>query len=171
MGILDDDDLEEIDELIEKENLFHPMDLNNSSVQAIFNRCLKKDNTKEIRYSTLFNKDLGYEKTDIPVHFDKDLIKQNTKIIKYLYGQLSVIHNGLFSVTFDTVQIKYDGTQWTKNNGIIMEFFHLGVAANIMSPFSANSQCAGFIKIEPTLSPKDPNFPTWWEEHKSEWED
>ena len=21
-----------------------------------------------------------------------------------------------------------------------------------------------------TLSPKDPNFPAWWEKHKSEWE-
>lgn len=25
--------------------------------------------------------------------------------------------------------------------------------------------------VKPTLSPKDPNFPAWWEQHKSEWED
>ena len=25
--------------------------------------------------------------------------------------------------------------------------------------------------IKPTLSPKDPNFPAWWEAHKSEWEE
>lgn len=24
--------------------------------------------------------------------------------------------------------------------------------------------------ITPTLSPKDPAFPAWWETHKSEWE-
>ena len=26
-------------------------------------------------------------------------------------------------------------------------------------------------ELKPTLSPEDPNFPAWWEEHKSEWED
>lgn len=26
------------------------------------------------------------------------------------------------------------------------------------------------ISITPTLSPKDPNFPEWWEQHKAEWE-
>ena len=25
--------------------------------------------------------------------------------------------------------------------------------------------------VRPTLSPKDPAFPAWWEEHKGEWED
>ena len=24
--------------------------------------------------------------------------------------------------------------------------------------------------ITPTLSPKDPAFPAWWEQHKAEWE-
>lgn len=24
--------------------------------------------------------------------------------------------------------------------------------------------------LTPTISPKDPNFPEWWEQHKSEWE-
>ena len=26
------------------------------------------------------------------------------------------------------------------------------------------------MPITPTLSPKDPNFPAWWEAHKAEWE-
>ena len=25
--------------------------------------------------------------------------------------------------------------------------------------------------VKPTLSPKDPAFPAWWEAHKAEWED
>ena len=28
-----------------------------------------------------------------------------------------------------------------------------------------------YAPIKPTLSPKDPNFPAWWEEHKAEWEE
>jgi hypothetical protein len=147
------------------------MDLNDGNVQAIFKRCLKNDNTREIKYSAMFRKEHGYEKTEIPVAFDKDLIEQNSKNIKYLFGQLDVHHKGIPSITSDTGRIKYDGTQWTQNNGILMAFFHLGNGANILSSFVAKFQQAGLVKIKPTLSPKDPNFPTWWEEHKSEWED
>lgn len=152
-------------------NSFTPCDLNEGNVQAIFNRCLKTDETKEIEYTTLFKKEFGYEKTETPVHFDRDILDQNIPTIKYLYGQLKRIHEGLFSINSDNGRIKYDETQWTKNNGILMEFLHLGVGAYIMTPFMAKGQKAGLIEIKPTLSPKDPNFPAWWEEHKSEWEE
>ena len=151
-------------------NEFQPIDLNGGNIQAIFNDCLKNENTKDIEYSTLFRKDFGYEKTEIPVHFDKDLIKQNAKSIEYLFGQLDARHKGEIAINPDTGRIKYDGTQWTQNNGILMEFFHLGLSANLMTPFSAQKQHAGFVNIKPTLSPKDPNFEAWWAEHKLEWE-
>lgn len=52
-----------------------------------------------------------------------------------------------------------------------MQLFHLGVGSNTISAFNINGH-SGFIHgILPTLSPKDPNFPAWWEEHKSEWEE
>lgn len=34
-----------------------------------------------------------------------------------------------------------------------------------------NFSSAVLLPILPTLSPKDPYFPAWWEEHKSEWEE
>lgn len=55
--------------------------------------------------------------------------------------------------------------------GIIMELLHLGVATGSISPFLADSKTAALIAYKHTLSPKDPNFPAWWEEHKSEWEE
>ena len=33
-----------------------------------------------------------------------------------------------------------------------------------------NSNGAMLLPVLPTLSPKDPAFPAWWEEHKAEWE-
>lgn len=51
-----------------------------------------------------------------------------------------------------------------------MEFLHLGNAVKILGPFSSLAKKAPLLTIKPTLSPKDPNFPTWWEEHKAEWE-
>lgn len=52
-----------------------------------------------------------------------------------------------------------------------MQFFHLGVGSNTISPFTVNGNSGFKHKIIPTLSPKDPNFPEWWEKHKSEWEE
>ena len=53
-----------------------------------------------------------------------------------------------------------------------MQFFHLGVVSDTIYPFNIYGD-SGFQRFElpPTLSPKDPNFPEWWEKHKSEWED
>lgn len=54
-----------------------------------------------------------------------------------------------------------------------MEFLHLGASSSIESitPFLAMDNCTSLNdNIKPTLSPKDPNFPAWWEKHKTEWE-
>ncbi|MCD7945207.1 MAG: hypothetical protein LUF81_01100, partial [Clostridiales bacterium] len=59
----------------------------------------------------------------------------------------------------------------TRNNGIIMEFLYLGNAIGIVTQFNKKYKNAAYIHTLPTLSPNDPNFPEWWKEHKSEWED
>ena len=60
-----------------------------------------------------------------------------------------------------------------KIHGIILSFLHLGYANHLFNSFvripSGDFAYVPFIK--PTLSPKDPNFPAWWEEHKSEWKE
>lgn len=150
---------------------FEPLELTEGNVQAIFNRCLKTAETKEIEYATLFREDLGYEKTEIPVHFDKKRLKTNEKAIRYMFGQLAVVHKGKFTITEDEGTIKYDGSRWTANSGIRAMLLHIAAGAHIMTPFVAKEQRAGLIKLSPTLSPKDPNFPAWWEAHKAEWED
>ena len=40
-----------------------------------------------------------------------------------------------------------------------------------MGTFIADGQKASIIKMNPTLSPKDPAFQAWWEAHKGEWEE
>ena len=61
MGILDDDDLMEIAQLVEEANKFKPQELNEANVQAIFNRCLTKTDSKEFSYASLFPTTHGYE--------------------------------------------------------------------------------------------------------------
>ncbi|MCD7945595.1 MAG: hypothetical protein LUF81_03155, partial [Clostridiales bacterium] len=65
----------------------------------------------------------------------------------------------------------YKNEIWTTNKGTLMQFFHLGVATNIIFPFTKNG-CSMYQRgIASTLSPNDPNFPEWWAKHKSEWEE
>ena len=125
--------------LKDTDTISYALDLNEANVQAIFNRCLKTAETKEIEYATLFRKEFGYEKTEAPVHFDQETIKANKQTIKYLFGQVQIVHRGEFSITEGKAAARY-------------------------------GQKASIIKMNPTLSPKDPAFPAWWEQHKSEWE-
>lgn len=53
-----------------------------------------------------------------------------------------------------------------------MELLHLGRAIHFILPFNNTTKTTRFSPFHSqTLSPNDPNFPAWWEEHKSEWEE
>lgn len=119
----------------------------------------------------LFKKDLGYEKTEIPVHFDKQQLKANEKTSRYLFGQIEIFHQGKFAITEDESTIRYDGSRWTANSGIRAILLHIAADAHIMTPFVAKEQRAGLIRLSPTLSPKNLKLAEWWEAYKAEWED
>ena len=62
---------------------FHPIDLNEDNVQAIFNRCLKTDETKNFENVILYTTDFGFEETENPIVFDKDVIQKNEGILNF----------------------------------------------------------------------------------------
>ena len=157
--------------LKDTDTISYALDLNEANVQAIFQRCLKTAETNEIEYAVLFRKEFGYEKTENPVHFDLEKINTNKQTIKYLFGQVQIVHRNEFSITEEKAATRYDGTKWTSNHGFLMMFLHLAAGAHIMGPFIADGQKASTVKLSPTLSPKDPAFPAWWEQHRAEWED
>ena len=51
-----------------------------------------------------------------------------------------------------------------------MQFLCLGNIINAFPSFLAQIDSTVLLLNDSTLSPKDPAFPAWWEEHKSEWE-
>ena len=54
--------LDRADEMAKaKANSFLPIDLNEANVQAIFNRCLAKADSKDFSYAALFPTTHGYE--------------------------------------------------------------------------------------------------------------
>ena len=154
---------------------FTPLELNEGNVQAIFNRCLATEETTEYVESILQQTIHGYDKDSNPILFDKQKLLENLKTIRYLYGQLATAHNDTNTINTEedsknNVMTDYSGKVWTSSSGILKQFFHLGVGTNTISPFNINGH-SGFIHgILPTLSPKGPAFPAWWEAHKAEWE-
>ena len=75
------------------EKKYVAIELNEVNVQAIFNRCLKKEDTKEVVRTALFTTLLGYtDEEEIVIAFDKEALRKNEKNIRYLYGQLKSTH-------------------------------------------------------------------------------
>ena len=157
-----------------KAKAFHPNDLNEGNVEALFNRCLatKETPNSDVQLSILFRKIMGYEKDSDPMAFCRSKVEQNKKNILYLLGQLDSVHRGSRIITAKESIFRYDGKQWATSNAVIGELYHLAEAADGIYPFVKKYNDASTAPdVKPTLSPKDPAFPTWWEAHKAEWED
>ena len=90
------------------------------------------------------------------------------------------VHAGNKTLQINEAFLTYSGTHWTTNKGVLLEFLYLGATCDghaLISIFDARTDfCdkpnSAFLSAhKPTLSPKDPAFPAWWEAHKGEWED
>ena len=139
MGLLDDVFGNELDNMLNQ----YPAcveDLNEGTVQAIFNRCFGAK---------------GADGQSI------ERCAENKKSIAYLYGQLQLVHTPRADGILFTegCYVRYDGKIWTNDKATMVKFFHLREAALLTH-----------VNFKPTLSPKDPSFPAWWEAHKAEWE-
>lgn len=165
--------------LEESSNQFKPQELNEENVHAIFNRCLAEiEDRKTTTLATLFPPELGYEDNpDAQVLFQTDALLQNKKNIEYLYGQLKEVHDEtpVRRVSFWDFSVAYSGKPWTQEEQAVLQLLYLGVNYHLLliEPFWAKNDTSRIFKgkpVKPTLSPKDPAFPAWWEEHKAEWE-
>lgn len=179
MGLFDDED-DELDDLLESVKKYPSCvaELNEGNVQAIFNRCLAKKDTPKTTTGILFPITTGYKfGDDLGIGFDQDKIKLNKQNIEYIYGQLANVHTGKTPqdrLTVESFLKSYQGISWTENKGLLLQLLYLGSTTDttLISLFNAKDNATTFVDtLKPTLSPKDPNFPAWWEEHKSEWEE
>lgn len=154
---------------------FTPCDLNEGNVQAIFNRCLPVPGCPEV-CCELFPPVLGYSSKDYrsAYGFDEKAISANKKNIQYLFGQLLSVHIKKDILTMDDFSKNYLGETWVSDKAYLLELLYLGNCSGVdlIHPFNArkNDTTRLILPITPTLSPKDPAFPAWWEAHKGEWE-
>ena len=161
-----------------EEQGFRPIDLNEANVQAIFHRCIAKEGTPEDQCfnSILFSRLRGYSPdAERIVVFNREKVLANKKNVQYLYGQLKNVHAGNDNLQINEAFLTYSGTHWTTNKGILLEFLYLGAindGHSLLAAFDGgtSSTILNTDTIRPTLSPKDPAFPAWWEANRAEWE-
>ena len=73
---------------------FTPVELTESFVQSIFNRCLAKENTTEVAFATLFPTALGYQSgSEKLIQFDKEILLKNKMIYHRRHKQYITVHN------------------------------------------------------------------------------
>lgn len=165
----------------EDKNKFHPIDLTEGNVQAIFDRCLAtKEEIDVYRYFTFqILKPTLTQKSSEVYRFSEEKIKKNEKSIGYLFGQIKNIHenNSHSIIGLQEGFLRYDETIWTKDYDTLFKLYALAQASNYLLDFSSLPEKPDLItayrasNMKPTLSPKDPAFPAWWEAHRAEWED
>lgn len=108
-----------------------------------------------------------------PILFDKSKLKENDKKIRFMIGQLKLVHEGQLVLRAENSSIKYDGFEWNKEDISLMQLYYLAIASKITYELHPVDKFASFRDrtVLPTLSPYDPDFPAWWKEHKAEWAD
>lgn len=174
MGIFDDDDLEFIEQAREEANKFKPQELTEGNVQAIFNRCLAKEG-EDFYNVQVVGSELTKNPSDI-VQLSREKMEKNEQNIRYLLGQLKTIHiPNVKVISLQEGFFRYDNHVWTKDFNSLFQLYDLALGCVYFRGFGQTedgniSSLIDYKHITPTLSPKDPNFPAWWEAHKSEWE-
>ena len=176
MGIFDDLGLaDELKAITKEENKFKPQELNEANVQAIFNRCLETEAERghgKKNYAQILQKGLSGKDSALIV-FDAQRRFENLKNISYLLGQLKGVHNRDRLMPLEYGILAYQ-EKWTAYVEVLFKLYELGMANGDITPFTLQDDGKTLLTdishLAPTLSPKDPAFPAWWEEHKAEWE-
>lgn len=150
---------------------FVPIDLNYNEFEKIYNDCIPDDESKNYLKVILQQQSDGFPNDSKPIFFDEDKVEKHRNDIFYLYGQLCSVHRGMpFLYVVDSIK-KYDDSTWTNNQTSALLFLHLGMACLASSRMVPPTRYMYLSSdLIPTLSPKDPNFPAWWEGNKSKWE-
>lgn len=146
--------------------VFTPIELTDENVQRLFNACVLEGKTDNGVPASLYE-----EESTSKLYFDYDLLGEHEKAISYMFGQLKGAHLHEQMPLIPDLAIKYNEKSWVKNKASLMKFIYLGIAANQISRVSKKYGKTLNLSIKPTLSPSDPNFDSWWAEHKAEWED
>ncbi|MBR3881997.1 MAG: hypothetical protein IKJ36_01875 [Clostridia bacterium] len=149
-------------------NEFKPLDLNYLAVTSLFKKCLATENSSQYIPAQFQQIKQGYKEDSPLVLFDANAFKENKPKIDFILGQLLDVHQGPNNIiTINSLFKKYNGELWTTDGVTLIKLIHLALANSSIDYFVPPNNESTFLSIiEPTLSPKDPNFEEWYKGYK-----
>ena len=126
-----------------------PMELNDKSVRVVFSGCSALDQITD---------------------------EATIRLIRYLFGQLQVIHEGKGDFNLREAFHNYNGDLWTNDIATLMCLLSLGYMAGVSAETTDPEELATLSDVhivvndpemEPTVSPKDPLFSEWKKEYRA----
>lgn len=142
------------------------LDLTEENVKKVFNYCLAAKETKD-PFKAEFLKETQNMK--LPnIFMSKQKINEKVLTIRYLLCQLAAVHEDRSHVELLDGYRKYNGTNWTENKGTLFMLYYLATSTGalpLFTPYAPTktyvSPIYGQLRLKPTLSPADPDFPDW----------
>ncbi len=145
---------------------FEPMALNDENVQAIYNRCVAKEDTPaEDRAECMaFIGICGYARDVFrKIWFSKSKIAEDKKNIYYLYGQLEGVHQpeDLPSARHRTITVggcmrNCRGEQWFKEKRSLLMLFYIGAVLLCDTPISGFTSASYAADLANNITGKMP---------------
>lgn len=153
---------------------FKPLELNERNVNTLYKRCLHDESNpfEECYHVQVLRPEICGRISEW-IQLSKNKVSAYESTIRYLLGQIKAFHVATDTFALQEGFMRYDETIWTKEYDVLFKMYSLGIASVSISDFVLYKDIIGAVKSSkcvPTLSPKDPNYAAWWEEHKGEWE-
>lgn len=137
---------------------FVPMELNGETVETIFRRCL----------ATPCEDGLNWK-----LELDEKKIVKDKTLIRYLLGQLRLVHQGCYKLDYGEDLIwRYCGDIWSENgkhDEQVHMLLELGMKVECLNWRIQDGKmhiCLNRNLVFPTFDPKDPAFAGWWDIHE-----
>lgn len=145
---------------------YKPLSLNEANVNCIYEECFLPARTTSFITTALYKKNPNFF-----VDFDSKKIYEHSHTIRYLLGQLYDVHMGKREFGLKTGIIRYDKVPWTKNTDLLIRFYFLGIAANLLSPIDDETKILTISEsVFPSLLLDDSNFEEWYRENGKKFE-
>ncbi len=149
------------------EKILSKLKLNKQNVASICLACqvTKQTPKDEIISDHFYSKKRSTRKAPL-MTFDNEKLCDHINLIKYLYGQLKVVHDRKDSFTPAQGIIDYTGNKWTNDNNALFALYYMGTASLTIPYFVdgekyAETQDMTFFYdhgLVPTYPPEDPRF-------------
>lgn len=149
------------------EKILSKLKLNKKNIAALCLTCQpSKETPKENILSDHFYSQKKSTRKAPLMHFDEEKLCKNIPLIKYLVGQLQIVHDKKGSFTPSQGIFDYTGNKWADDNNALFALYYIGAASLVLPHFVDGEKYAEAQNMAvyydagliPTYPADDPRF-------------